>query len=151
MRSEVWPRSWGPYQRPSQCQLPLHPTTSGLHPARDTQECPQVTEALNKWVGSWRRGCLVTWFCYQLTAKPGDKTAPPPWPDPSKGANCWPVSISTHWPLWDIRKILKIKHLHAIFAGNIWCIFSETMLQGMLRNSICLDFEKKSLDFAWCH
>ena len=28
-------------------------------------------------------GCLVTWFCYQLIAKPGNKTATVPWPDPS--------------------------------------------------------------------
>ena len=27
-------------------------------------------------------GCLVTWFCYQLIAKPGNKTATVPWPDP---------------------------------------------------------------------
>ena len=25
-------------------------------------------------------GCLVTWFCYQLIAKPGNKTAAVPWP-----------------------------------------------------------------------
>ena len=32
-------------------------------------------------VGSRRCGCLVTWFCYQLIAKPGNKTATPPWPN----------------------------------------------------------------------
>ena len=26
--------------------------------------------------------CLVTWFCYQLIAKPGNKTATVSWPDP---------------------------------------------------------------------
>ena len=25
--------------------------------------------------------CLVTWFCYQLIAKPGNKTVAPQWPD----------------------------------------------------------------------
>ena len=35
------------------------------------------------WVGSWSCGCLVTWFCYQQIAKPGDKTASTAWPDPS--------------------------------------------------------------------
>ena len=34
------------------------------------------------WVRSRRCGCLVTWFCYQMIAKPGNKTAAPPWPDP---------------------------------------------------------------------
>ena len=41
-------------------------------------------------VRSWRCGCFVTWFCYQLMAKPGNKTAAPSWPDPdhySSGAN----------------------------------------------------------------
>ena len=33
-------------------------------------------------VRSRRCGCLVTWFCYQLIAKLGNKTAAPSWPDP---------------------------------------------------------------------
>ena len=33
------------------------------------------------WVRSRNFGCLVTWFCYQLIAKPGNKTAAVPWPD----------------------------------------------------------------------
>ena len=34
------------------------------------------------WVRSWNFGCLVTWFCYQLIAKPGNKTAAFLWPGP---------------------------------------------------------------------
>ena len=34
------------------------------------------------WVRSRRCSCLVTWFCYQLIAKPGNKTAAHSWPDP---------------------------------------------------------------------
>ena len=34
------------------------------------------------WVRSWNCGCLVTWFCYLLIAKPGNKTAEVSWPDP---------------------------------------------------------------------
>ena len=37
----------------------------------------------SKWVESRRYGCFVTWFCYQLIAKPGNKTAAPLWPDPN--------------------------------------------------------------------
>ena len=37
----------------------------------------------NIWVRSWNCGCLVTWFPYQLIAKPGNKTATVLWPDPS--------------------------------------------------------------------
>ena len=37
-------------------------------------------------VRSRRWGCLVTWFCYHLIAKPGNnKTAAPSWPDPVVG------------------------------------------------------------------
>ena len=34
------------------------------------------------WVLSRRCGCFVTWFCNQPIAKPGNKTATTPWPDP---------------------------------------------------------------------
>ena len=34
------------------------------------------------WARSRNCGCLVTWFCYQLIAKPGKKTAAVSWPDP---------------------------------------------------------------------
>ena len=37
------------------------------------------------WVRSRNCGCLVTWLCYQLIAKPGNKTATVPWPDPYIG------------------------------------------------------------------
>ena len=36
----------------------------------------------NRWVRSWNCGCLVTWFCCQLIAKPGNKTATVSWPYP---------------------------------------------------------------------
>ena len=34
------------------------------------------------WVRSRNCGCLVTWFCYQLIAKRGNKTDAISWPDP---------------------------------------------------------------------
>ena len=36
---------------------------------------------------SWRCGWLVTWFCYHLIAKLGDKTATPSWPEPYTSVN----------------------------------------------------------------
>ena len=36
----------------------------------------------NIWVRSRNCGSLVTWFCYPLIAKPGNKTAAVSWPDP---------------------------------------------------------------------
>ena len=46
------------------------------------------TNTQSIFVRSWRCGCLVTWFCYQLIAKPGNNTVTPPWPGPYR--------ISTH-------------------------------------------------------
>ena len=40
------------------------------------------------WVRSRNCGCLVTWFCYQLIAKPGNKTAEVSWPDPYYTHHC---------------------------------------------------------------
>ena len=34
------------------------------------------------WVRTQNCDCLVPWFCYQLIAKPGNKTAAVSWPDP---------------------------------------------------------------------
>ena len=47
------------------------------------------------WVRSRNCGCLVTWFCYQLIAKPGNKTATTSWPD-------WyyPLPSFITWYLW---------------------------------------------------
>ena len=70
----------------------------------------------NIWVRSRRCACLVTWFCYQVIAKPGNKTAAPSiWPDPdqyflsrrqaiSQNLNQWSPSSPAHWcvtrPQW---------------------------------------------------
>ena len=43
---------------------------------------PAINSLNDIWVRSRNCGCLVTWFCYQLIAKPGNKTATVPWPDP---------------------------------------------------------------------
>ena len=40
------------------------------------------------WARSSRWSCLVSWFCYQLIAKPSNKRATPPWPDPYQ-YNVW--------------------------------------------------------------
>ena len=42
------------------------------------------------WVRSQRFSCLVTWFCYQLIAKPGNKRVAPSWPEPYGFVSlCW--------------------------------------------------------------
>ena len=52
------------------------------------------------WVRSRNCGCLVTWFCYQLIAKLGKKTATVSWPDP--------------YTDWD-QYVIGLQHLS-------WCI-----------------------------
>ena len=47
------------------------------------------------WVRSWRCGCLVTWFCYHLIAKPGNKKATSLWPDPL--VHITPAAVKSAW------------------------------------------------------
>ena len=77
------------------------------------------------WVRSWKCSCLVAWFCCQLIAKPGNKTAAPSWPDPYTATNLchhdgcrWP-GIST---LQDIKN-----HADQIGWGhfNKWHLFNN--------------------------
>ena len=47
------------------------------------KECGWINYLNNyKWFNSWSCSCPVTWFCYQLIAKPGNKMAALLWPDP---------------------------------------------------------------------
>ena len=50
----------------------------------------RTNPSINIRVRSRNCGCLVTWFCYQLIAKPGNKTAAVLWPDAH--------NVSFHWP-----------------------------------------------------
>ena len=65
------------------------------------------------WVRSRNCGCLVTWFCYQLIAKPANKTATVPWPDPYEMCNFYDWAFnSIDWTiLYDINYVLN-KHRH---------------------------------------
>ena len=57
--------------------------SSNLCHNRSTDICTaKIATAKHIWVRSRNCGCLVTWFCYQLIAKPGNKTAAVSWPDP---------------------------------------------------------------------
>ena len=49
------------------------------------------------WVRSWNCGCLVTWFCYLLIAKPGNKTAEVSWPDPYTAPIYSPACVSKYF------------------------------------------------------
>ena len=53
------------------------------HPQNDPWRARYgMSFSINIWVRSRNCGCLVTWFCYLLIAKPGNKTDTVPWPDP---------------------------------------------------------------------
>ena len=60
------------------------------------------------WVRSRNCGCLVTWFCYQLIAKPGNKTAAVSWPDPY-----FPLYQSDHNKFLNISSRLCGLNIHA--------------------------------------
>ena len=67
------------------------------------------------WVRSWRCGCLVTWFCYQMIAKPGKKTAVPPWPESNWYRNTYVtycITYSAHF------------YLLIVTRSVYWCEFN---------------------------
>ena len=57
-------------------------TTCTWAPLTRDQSCGNHIWYKCIWVRSRNCGCLITWFCYQLIAKPGNKTATVSWPDP---------------------------------------------------------------------
>ena len=103
--------------------------------------------ASNIWVRSRNCGCLVTWFCYQLIAKPGNKTAAVSWSDPYAYAlplrhrayeynaqlvrirNQWhPPSVSCFTPYVCegvfLHCLISIHHYHTIISSKIDLRFS---------------------------
>ena len=82
------------------------------------------------WVRSQNCGCLVTWFCYQLIAKPGNKTATVSWPDPyiQYQISKWPGG-ATH--LGSAGKVLKKSALNIRWSAaemkcnaGVWASFT---------------------------
>ena len=73
------------------------------------------------WVRSRNCGCLVTWFCYQLIAKPGNKTATPSWPDPY------------------ILSVINVKdcytYLWLFFCGNKVLLIKENITVDMIEHN----------------
>ena len=52
------------------------------------------------WVKSQKWGCLVTWFCYQLIAKPGNKITTPLWLDLYEMRMYSSIQVGWQVPLW---------------------------------------------------
>ena len=67
------------------------------------------------WVRSRNCGCLVTWFCYQLIAKLGNKTAAVSWPDPYDN-----FTIRTPWVKIDPHFLFDLFCGHADLTESEW-------------------------------
>ena len=103
-----------------------------------------------RWVRSQNCGCLVTWFCYQLIAKPGNKTAAVPWPDPDTDGlvqiGVWWIYIFSPcvellkvghegmWVQFGNQTLIALKW-HSCYSGmhynNTWlyCCFARNILR----------------------
>ena len=81
-----------------------------------------VTKTGNIWVRSWNCVCLVTWFCYQLIAKPGNKMAAV-WPDPYQLGR--PQRVQLHTFLISIQS--------GISFTATWCLLSWHTRPGYLQ------------------
>ena len=97
------------------------------------------------WVRSWNCGCLVTWFCYQLIAKPGNKTTRVSWPDPYRP---WYRSISTLDQSMACCLIAASHYLNQCWL-EIIIIYKSAILQKMsiihLEKIIQIKFLKNSM------
>ena len=91
------------------------------------------------WVRSRNCGCFGTWFCYQLIAKPGNKTATVSRPDPY--LMIWNLGFTWPWAVWGQRK----QAFHCLLLGEAinsiwWPEFRHHLTEGSVR----LKFE------LWC-
>ena len=92
----------------------------------NTDQCPR---SACLWVRSWNCGCLFTWFCYQLIAKPGNKAATVSWPDPYTAwthatLDCSIVPTCTAWGSAAKRGPLKQ-------SNATWTCFLSMCEQGL--------------------
>ena len=70
------------------------------------------------WVRSRNCGLLVTWFCSQLIAKPGNKTATVSWPDPYK--DLWKKK---HFQIVLNYVFHAMTSLKSVFLSEIYSVF----------------------------
>ena len=86
-------------------------------PAFLEPECLSMRPDVYGW---WRRGCLVTWFCYQLIAKPGKNTATPPLPNPCAVNRTLEMNVfDGRIPLWRIHNLSSI-NIFVFLSRMLW-------------------------------
>ena len=90
------------------------------------------------WVSSWRCACLVTWFCYQMIAKPGNNTGPPSsWPDP------YGVSFLSSNLIWSSLLLLC-----CVISCYIGQRYNETQLNYNISQELCTTFAWRFILFC---
>ena len=82
------------------------------------------------WVRSRNCGCLVTWFCYQLIAKPGNKTATDPWPVPYHVIQDHVIAILDCMKLIWKYVLPAGVHLESWVHLLGWCVLGRTRRSG---------------------
>ena len=91
------------------------------------------------WVTSQNCDCHVTWFCYQLIAKPGNKTATVSWPDPyivQFHYNTVQYNTLLHTAHWWLNT-LRLSQNGCHFPDNIFkCIFSNENVKVLIKISL---------------
>ena len=72
------------------------------------------------WLRSRNCGCLVTWFCYQLIAKPGNKTAAVSWPDLYIYIYIYRHTHIYKWITSQLPRIMRQVHIFFLFVPDFF-------------------------------
>ena len=91
---------------------------------------PTVTQFYDIWVRSRRWGCFVTWYCYEMGAKPGNKAAPPWWPDPYDDILWWLATLTYDVPVVPYKRAKNIFHAFTkLLYNHLWiCLWYQLAL-----------------------
>ena len=125
--------------------------THSLTLAINRMVMPYSLKNLAVWVRSRNCGCLVAWFCYQLIAKPGNRTATVLWPDPYRMVmsyslqNCVVLEPSCNETHLIDRTYLKLTTDTPLLAreGELWGVCCEPLGENCWLN--------KSTVYTICH
>ena len=99
------------------------------------------------WVRSRNCSCLVTWFCYQLIAKPGNKTVTVSWPDPYILFWNWTGSYNGKIFLTLTFHFFSAKHMDShMEVWTNWLPVANDFFKCILVN--CFVFDFVSLNFV---
>ena len=108
---------------------------TNLSPSTDSALTPHI----HIWVRSWNCGCLVTWFCYQLIAKPANKTATVPWPD----------SYSFLKVFWQYIILSNVCRWDTIYQNVWWDLVSHCGILGLIFLVLKPKYSRKTWSIPW--